>query len=687
MLLSRKLDDQSYKEIVEQAEGRLPWICPVWTDHNAHDPGITILELMAWYKESQQYQMDQMTAGMKRRLLSLSGIELRGTSAARCIVDIPADSPERPLLSRLQTSDGVTFELEESVGRRARLEKIEIEAGDSSSENVDIGSLMNGQSSFHPFCFGGQEESRLLLGFSEIPEKGLRLYFKVEAPPGIPRREPGKDSLPPRDIAWEFSGAGEQTPAEDGTWALSWSGFVRFEGISGWKKGREGLYWLSLRESYGGCEERVRLITVSATRAMAVQQESRAKSYRFRIEPDSNGRGTVRIESAQAPQSEIAIFLRRQDGWTQVGDYACLRDRMGVSLSFPAVNVAMDGWYNLMAVCLDRAHVRELLFDAKGKAGETFRFDLEGKGILAEKMRLMCLTLSRDGVRRPAEWHYVEDFASCGPRDRVFRYDWEREMIVFGDGRHGALVQAGPGAVMVIDAQLSLMQGGNIPAHAGLRFVSDGMAVDNEGARFGSRRETPEEGRGRLLARLRNTRKCLSAEDYRIRAKETPGLRVAGAKAIPNYDRNRPHQYVQAMVSVAVMPAGEGARPEADRRFLDAVTGWLNTLRSVCIRVEAIPVRYVPFALSIRLLAHMDSGTIPIRTALENLFSLSEDRIGETARRDDVAAALQHLQGIRQVLRVDFRPMDQNSYLLSGGDLTTVRDALLVMEKLELSFA
>lgn len=63
MLIPRRLDDQSYADIVAEAEARLPWLCPVWTDHNAHDPGITLLELMAWYKELQQYHMDQITPG------------------------------------------------------------------------------------------------------------------------------------------------------------------------------------------------------------------------------------------------------------------------------------------------------------------------------------------------------------------------------------------------------------------------------------------------------------------------------------------------------------------------------------------------------------------------------------------------------------------------------------------------
>ena len=77
MLKARNLDDQTYEEIVKSAEGRLPWLCPVWTDHNAHDPGITILELMAWYKELQQYHMNQFTEELQRKLLKLAGAACR----------------------------------------------------------------------------------------------------------------------------------------------------------------------------------------------------------------------------------------------------------------------------------------------------------------------------------------------------------------------------------------------------------------------------------------------------------------------------------------------------------------------------------------------------------------------------------------------------------------------------------
>ena len=83
MLASRELDDQRYADIVQEAKGRLPWLCPAWTDHNAHDPGITIIELMAWYKEMQQYHMDQVTPAIQSRLLALAGGRARPAQPVR----------------------------------------------------------------------------------------------------------------------------------------------------------------------------------------------------------------------------------------------------------------------------------------------------------------------------------------------------------------------------------------------------------------------------------------------------------------------------------------------------------------------------------------------------------------------------------------------------------------------------
>ena len=96
MLQSRNLDDQSFEQIMEYVTGRLPWLCPAWTDYNAHDPGITILELIAWYKEMQQYHMNTVTPALQKKLLKLLGVVPRPPRPASCLVSPPGTGGCRP---------------------------------------------------------------------------------------------------------------------------------------------------------------------------------------------------------------------------------------------------------------------------------------------------------------------------------------------------------------------------------------------------------------------------------------------------------------------------------------------------------------------------------------------------------------------------------------------------------------
>jgi len=51
-----ELDTVDFEALIEEAKGRIPRYAPAWTDHNLHDPGITLLELLAWVTDQQIYQ-------------------------------------------------------------------------------------------------------------------------------------------------------------------------------------------------------------------------------------------------------------------------------------------------------------------------------------------------------------------------------------------------------------------------------------------------------------------------------------------------------------------------------------------------------------------------------------------------------------------------------------------------------
>lgn len=682
MLVSRRLDDQRYDEIVAQAESRLPWLCPVWTDHNAHDPGITLLELMAWYKEMQQYQMDQMTQALRQKLLELAGLHLQPARPALCALEIPAEAPARLALARLSTPQGAVFELAEPIPAvRPRLVQMLAEGRDSS---FDLGILTAGGTPFQPFAFGAETDTSLMLGFSSKPEQTLRLWFDIHGPEGVRRNPPDDQARQPRTLSWEMEGAGPVTPLQDDTWALSWSGYVTLPVPEQWQPGERGLWWLRVRQLEGGCEEQVRLQGLSAGRYQALQQETWAASHLFAIDGASGQ--LVRVASAQAVQSAVAVFVRDSLGWQRTENVQVRRSAGGLELTVDGSGAAVDGKENLMVVCLDPQHTGSLQFDTRGRPGETFLLRLGDKTALADRMTLICLTLQQNGVVRPALWHWVEDLSVCGPRDQAFAYDPRRETITFGDGLHGAVPAAGQGAILAAGLVLSQCGGGNIPEESFLCFQEDEMPVAHGAAWGGQWPESLAEGRARLIAGLSQTQKCICAADYERCACQTPGLRVAGAKALPDYDPDAPQQRRSALVSVVVLPAGEGARPTADQRFLEAVDRQLNRCRTICIQTRAIPARYVPFVLSGRLVAAKNAREEIVRKALEEYFAPRPERIGAAGHRSDLEAMLQKLPGIFQVERLELRGLDQRSYQTPAGDLQIPPDGLLALEHVELEW-
>ena len=45
------LDDRDAQSLVDEAKQLIPTYCPEWTNHNVWDPGVALIELVAWMSE------------------------------------------------------------------------------------------------------------------------------------------------------------------------------------------------------------------------------------------------------------------------------------------------------------------------------------------------------------------------------------------------------------------------------------------------------------------------------------------------------------------------------------------------------------------------------------------------------------------------------------------------------------
>lgn len=91
------LDDSSYADLVDQARTLIPKLCPEWTDHNPTDPGMVLIELLAWLVEMVLYRINQVPDRNYLTFLQLlNGPVAPGTSEASSLPHYLAlrDRPE-----------------------------------------------------------------------------------------------------------------------------------------------------------------------------------------------------------------------------------------------------------------------------------------------------------------------------------------------------------------------------------------------------------------------------------------------------------------------------------------------------------------------------------------------------------------------------------------------------------------
>jgi hypothetical protein len=65
------LDDRTYAELTAEARALIPSLQPAWTNHNPSDPGIVLVELLAWLTEMLLFQVNEIPAVNTEKFLKL----------------------------------------------------------------------------------------------------------------------------------------------------------------------------------------------------------------------------------------------------------------------------------------------------------------------------------------------------------------------------------------------------------------------------------------------------------------------------------------------------------------------------------------------------------------------------------------------------------------------------------------
>lgn len=281
------------------------------------------------------------------------------------------------------------------------------------------------------------------------------------------------------------------------------------------------------------------------------------------------------------------------------------------------------------------------------------------------------------------DWVRVDDFDASGPEDPHYVLDAVAGVVRFGDGVNGDIPPSPTSEkeenIRVISFQSGAGEVGNVPAETVNKLYRPfgvemdarllDLKVSNRSAATGGlEREALEDAEARARRDLKTQYRAATAEDFEYLALNTPGLRVARARAIPLFApglKGYPLEQAPASVSVVVVPYSTSLRPFPSEGFVRTVCRHLDRHRLLTTRVHVIGPEYVGVSVraTVRLLAEFGQAEALARiiSSLDNFLRplLAEDGeggegwpFGRTVFRSEVYQLIENVEGVDCVEKV-----------------------------------
>ncbi len=616
------LDRLTYDELVSEARSSLPALAPEWTDYNAHDPGITLLELFAWLAESNSYRLDQISESSYRAFLRLAGVTPRAAQVADTALVFEPDIAGAVALAngiQVETKDGKTvFQTQAPVYvSTAKLEVV------LSATGASFDDMTQRNDSATPF-----------LPFGSRPQPGDALYLGLDA---IMAPEDTEISL------WVFTGSEEKdyetraqlkieheaVLADTKRWCPEsslanvpdWS--KHYGARTVWECYADNNSWQLLKD------------VVDETRALTLSGAVRFKSPAAATHVAGGVQG-----SAHTGQRFIRCRFAQ-------GAYDCPPRIVKVAINAVLARHA--------------AAVPQETFRSSGHAQQTI--SLSQKPVVPGSTQLNVKVVGG----ADEQWVESSSFDGYGPHDRIYILLSEDGIIRFGNGRIGRV----PSAEAEINVKYSVgaTTSGNLSPKTLVRVKANNSVIEVSqpfAAFGGAAAETLYDAQARAVRELHARNRAVTLADCEHLALTTPGVPVARAHAIADYHPRMNCIAVSGSTTVVVLPRCPEQRPEPTAAMLATVQRYLEPRRVLTGELHVVGPQYTVIAVSATLhtSAEVDRRDL-VRRAREALSQFfhplrggsngSGYPIGRAAYRAEVLALLNELEGVQCVEDLSWR--------------------------------
>jgi len=623
------LDNRRYQQLLDDTLARIPVHTPEWTNFNASDPGVTLVEMFAFLTESLLYRANQIPERNRKKFLQLLGLPLQSSASASGLVTISNLRGPR---------ETVTLD-----------HGLEVRAGPV------------------PFF--------TTLGLDVLPVESLAYVKKKD------------DSQAPEVVAYYeqlyASYKGETPPARPVLYSsqpLAASGDAGFDLAS---ESTDHCVWIALlagpkddprviRDAIGGKTVSLGLVPMldapGGERRIAPATDGDAVKPKISIEipdiPDSGGLPASRqpvyrvLQTAAPPESPtvVQVALPSADRLKLWDNLEPLENGVGnlpptledtdqedriitwLRIRWPESLQARILWAGINTVAIEqRARItQELLPAGNGHPDQTAQ--LARLPVVPGSVRLQIAAPGAD----PEVWQEIEDLGLAGPEVpvpdpilppgielpaaekaelnqlvNVFTLDAEAGLLRFGDGFRGRRPAAG--ASLRASYDFSVGREGNVRAGAinTAPALPAGLTAANPVRTWGGRdAESAADGEKHILRHIQHVDRLVTRGDFEAIAARTPGIDLGRVEVLPTFNPqllpNEPGDAPGA-VTLMVIPKFDRVNPEAPLptpMFLEAICRHLEPRRLVTTELFLRGPSYVDIWISVGINVASDQASI-----------------------------------------------------------------------------
>lgn len=652
-MLSRKnLDDRTFEDRLNSSIRQIPMYTRDWTNFNASDPGITMLENLTLFQTLQQTQMNEVTDEVRFKLLKMCGFKAGKGRLSRVLL----------------AGKGIDEEMIFPPAKTFRLGDLTFETrGLTKVYPYRVTNVYGWHDrEYHDYSYVC--DNTILSNadvFSEVPEAGEAIYFIADGMAAAgeellmyvdvvsrynrtPFEKNGNNIF--ASLKWEiYTEEGfQKIHVKDLTNCFLMSGEIRLRipdvVPAVFEETPEKGYCIRATLTEAAYDVRPRVFAVTAFLFEAFQKTTLSQLLTYQ-----NG-ASVNIFSDLIEQGYYAVFCKEEKG----SSYRRYYESISITDKgrYFRKNTAGPGMHKItfdrkdfgMEPARVKNAVKVVVYSGEimrnYSLGKVYGFDnqaidLPVKNIVPDSFSIIARRQLEDGS-------YIYDFV------RPEHYDEDALCFHLYEAA-GRIVIENAGAFIGADLFLASVvtskgHEGNI--RAGNVFNDTYGTFFNPGpAEGGCYRESLDEFHERFLKDMNTPYTAVTESDYETLVKKTPALCIHKVKAYQDVAKN--------LVRIAVKPGLDEEFPELPEIYKKRIEKYMDGRRLLTTRIELVEPEYVPINVygTVYIKKHYSGCREDIEAAIrEQIDYLNNDRnFGETVRFDWVFHAIEKLDCVELI--------------------------------------